>query len=306
MAFYRCEALVDVDLPDSLKAMGDRAFDYCKNLKSVTFGNNLEAISDSAFASCYNIESLIIPGNIKHIGYASFSNCQKLSKLHFCNGVEVIDENAFWNCKLLTSVVVPDSVKEIGSHAFSGCPKLTSLNLGYGVETIGNGAFDDSRIVPLIIPASVKKIDLDAFRRCYPDIYYYGTEDDWNKIEMYVDTLGNRDVKTPDKFNYLPKDSNIVSVDDLSLNYKSTAILNPTVSIPQNCKWEMTYYSTNPSVAKVDNNGKVTATGTGTATIICKVIDENGNVETSCSTVTVKYSIIQWIINILLLGFLWY
>ncbi|MBQ8015361.1 MAG: Ig-like domain-containing protein [Clostridia bacterium] len=63
------------------------------------------------------------------------------------------------------------------------------------------------------------------------------------------------------------------------------------------------YVSSDPSVAKVDENGRVTGVKTGKAVITATVEGTDNSV--SCE-VTVKYAWWQWIIRILLLGFLWY
>ena len=53
----------------------------------------------------------------------------------------------------------------------------------------------------------------------------------------------------------------------------------------------------------VDANGVVTATGNGTATITAT--SEDGGKTASC-TVTVKLAWWQWLIKIMLFGWIWY
>ncbi|MBQ3498325.1 MAG: leucine-rich repeat protein [Clostridia bacterium] len=62
------------------------------------------------------------------------------------------------------------------------------------------------------------------------------------------------------------------------------------------------FESLNPDVATVDDNGKITATGRGTAIIL--VTDIDGNI--SYYSITVNFSFFQWIIYILFFGWLWY
>ena len=99
-----------------------------------------------------------------------------------------------------------------------------------------------------------------------------------------------------------------VSVDDLKLNYKKSATLNPTITADVGVKYTVKYESSNPKVATVDQNGKVTATkrGSGSATITCTVTDEYGNVVKDTCKVDVKLSFGQWLIVILLFGWIWY
>ena len=73
-----------------------------------------------------------------------------------------IGDYAFSHCASLTSVTIPDSVTGIGWDAFLDCSSLTSVT----------------------IPDSVTSIGYYAFSGCtsLTDVYYGGTEDQWNAI----------------------------------------------------------------------------------------------------------------------------
>ncbi len=99
---------------------------------------------------------------------------------------------------------------------------------------------------------------------------------------------------------------NSVSLADLTLNYKKSANLSPEISADEGAKYTVKYESSNPKVAAVDKNGKVTALKKGSAKITCTVTDSNGNTVSDNCNVTVKYSFGQWLIKILLFGWIWY
>ena len=99
---------------------------------------------------------------------------------------------------------------------------------------------------------------------------------------------------------------NSVSLADLTLNYKKSANLSPEISADEGAKYTVKYESSNPKVAAVDKNGKVTALKKGSAKITCTVTDSNGNTVSDTCNVTVKYSFGQWLIKILLFGWIWY
>ena len=83
------------------------------------------------------------------------------------------------------------------------------------------------------------------------------------------------------------------------VNYKDTFTLTNTGAYSGSIVWS----SSNESVAKVDADGKVTATGSGTAVITAASPD--GTVTATCE-VKVTYAWWQVLIRIVLLGFLWY
>lgn len=97
-----------------------------------------------------------------------------------------------------------------------------------------------------------------------------------------------------------------VKVDNLTMNYKDTKTLSPTVKVDGKVKYTVTYSSSNTKVAKVDANGKVTATGRGSAKITCTATDEYGYSVSAVSNVKVDYTTSQWLIVILLFGWIWY
>ena len=97
-----------------------------------------------------------------------------------------------------------------------------------------------------------------------------------------------------------------VSIGDITLNYKKSTTLNPTIKADEGADYTVKYESSNPKVASVDKNGKVYAAKRGTATITCTVTDSNGNTVSDTCNVTVKYNFGQWLIKILLFGWIWY
>ncbi len=97
-----------------------------------------------------------------------------------------------------------------------------------------------------------------------------------------------------------------VSVEDKSINYKNEFTLEPSIVADEGAVYIVEYISSDTDVVIVDENGVVRGVGTGSATITCNITDSLGNVVTDTCEVNVSYSWWQWIIVILLLGFIWY
>ena len=123
---------------------------------------------------------------------------------------------------------------------------------------------------------------------------------DYNYRFMVTD-----DIDIIARFN-INKKVNSVSIDNIEMNYKKTATLNTVIDIDEGVDYTVEYSSSNPSVAKVDENGNVYGAKKGSADITVTVTDEYGNSVSDTCNVKVNYSFGQWLIVILLFGWIWY
>ena len=150
-AFYRCETLASITIPDSVTTIGDWAFLVCSSLREF----NGKYVSEDG-------RCLIIDGVLN-----SFAIGCSATEYTIPDSVTEIGDYAFWYCSSLTSVTIPDSVTSIGANAFKGCSSLTSVIIPNSVTTIGYDAFRDcSSLTSVTIPDSVTTIGDDAFTEC--------------------------------------------------------------------------------------------------------------------------------------------
>ena len=100
-----------------------------------------------------------------------------------------------------------------------------------------------------------------------------------------------------------------VSINDINIKYKDSAKLNPVTKSDGEVKYKVEFSSSDNSIATVDNEGNVYGAKKwtkSTAVITCTVTDEYGNQVSDTCNVTVGFAWWQWIIGIVLLGFIWY
>ena len=166
-AFQCCESLTSVTIPDSVTTIGWYAFSQCFSLTSVTIGNSVTMIGVQVFYECTSLTSVTIPNSVTTIGDGAFRYCSSLTSVTIGDSVTTIGGYAFCDCSSLTSVTIPDSVTTIGNGAFGCCSSLTSVTIGDSVTTIGNYAFEDcSSLSSVTIPDSVTTIGGYAFLDC--------------------------------------------------------------------------------------------------------------------------------------------
>lgn len=141
-AFYDCQGIEHVVIPNTIKYCGERVFRDCKNLKTIEFeeGCNLEMGKD-AFERTSGLETVIIPGSLKELGDHMFEDCHKLKNVIIGDGVETIKRFAFDGCDALESISFPSSVKTIEEDVFYLCKSLKSVYVPSSVTSIGKDAF---------------------------------------------------------------------------------------------------------------------------------------------------------------------
>ncbi len=187
--------------------------------------------------------------------YTGTSSQVKIPKSIDGRKVIAIGSNSFSENSQITSVTIPDSVQFIDAYAFDDCDQLKTVYIPASVEEIGEYALGFSS-----------------------DIVVYGTtgsaaEDYAYKYDLIFRVDPNAAVAATKV---------TLSKTSLSLNVGKTSTLKATVSPSNATNKNVTWSSSNSSIATV-KNGKITAKKAGTATITAKT--SNGKAATCKVTV---------------------
>jgi len=165
-AFQYCSDITSVTIPNSVKSIGNNAFQGC-HMTSVTIPNSVTSIGVDAFSNCSGLTSVTIGNSVTSIGVRAFSTCTSLTSVTIPNSVTSIGGYAFGGCTGLTSVTIGNSVTSIVGQVFQGCTGLTSVTIGNSVTSIGDRAFQNcTSLTSVTIPNSVTNIESEAFSNC--------------------------------------------------------------------------------------------------------------------------------------------
>lgn len=157
----------EYSIREGAKVIEKKAFFECNSLKSVIIPNSVTIIEEWAFLGCYSLRSIDIPDSVTKMGVSAFRHCNSLKSVNISGGVTSIGDSAFANCESLKTINIPDSVTSIGDYAFSDCESLKSVNIPDSVTSIGNNAFSNcSALKSINIPNSVTSIRDNAFENC--------------------------------------------------------------------------------------------------------------------------------------------
>ncbi len=140
-AFFNCESLISITIPDSITSIGKSAFSGCKGLTSITIPDSVTNIGASAFHHCTGLTEIELSDSLTSISDSMLRNCNSLTSITIPDSVSSIGNSAFRNCEGLTAVTIPDRVTGIGESAFYCCESLEIITIGKKVKSIGRYAF---------------------------------------------------------------------------------------------------------------------------------------------------------------------
>jgi Flp pilus assembly protein protease CpaA len=121
---------VKLDLTGSkVISIGDAAFYSCENLTSITIPNSVTSIGNSAFYGCNSLASITIPNSVTSIGSCAFYDCNSLASVIIPDSITSIEEAVFSRYSSIAKMTIPNSVTRIGDYAFYGCERLTSVTI---------------------------------------------------------------------------------------------------------------------------------------------------------------------------------
>ena len=194
-AIFKGLNFTSVSFSDSVKTIGDHAFENCMQLATVTFGQGLETIGSSAFKGSGISGELTFPDSLKKIDTYAFAECPHISEITLPEGSMTIGYAAFYQDTGVQTIRIPLSEIQFeksedasGYHIFTfnntdtthtletivvgTAPAENSMSLfsnslaglktiviGTGVSEINNYAFGSAKLLERALYPKELKID---------------------------------------------------------------------------------------------------------------------------------------------------
>lgn len=127
--------LTDFNFSEHVENIGSAAFFNCNKLQNLSIPNNVTIIPDSMAMYCSSLKNLSLGESTTSIGKSSFYNCSSLSKIDLPSAITTIDNNAFSGCSKVKKLTIGDSNSTLnlgkngGYDAFYGLP-IDTLYVG--------------------------------------------------------------------------------------------------------------------------------------------------------------------------------
>lgn len=310
--------LISVDMLDTITYVGRSAFENCEYLKSVKLSRSLTEVSSHAFYGCSSLTEINIPNSITSIKGNAFYGCTSLKKVIIGKGVTTLSDGSFGETKSLKEIYIPSNVTVIGNifsrswwsdpndaviigernsqaytfalengHKFRVNTPVKSISLPFSIKTIevGKSYTFKTTINPSYAGDTSLKYSLGNYTIANVDSFGKVTGLKPGSTYLTVTSSNGKTAKC------LIKVVNSIYPKSISFNatkvgmtvgsvYQTTVKVNPGDALYKT----ITYSSSNPKVAKVTSDGKISALKTGTATITAK----SANGLKSSIVVTVK------------------
>lgn len=175
-AYSNNDYIISVVLPNSVKTIGEGAFEWCCNLTVIEIPESVTMIYDDAFKGCEALTSIEIPGGVKLICSGVFSRCTNLK-------VNISPQNKYY--KVIENSLYTYDGKKLIEYLPRENEKFFSIPSGVTeIETMALLYGDN--LTSIEIPSSLTKANGFELNGCnnIRDIYYGGTKKQWRKLSI--------------------------------------------------------------------------------------------------------------------------
>ena len=163
-SFARSSA-TEVSIPDGVQKIGYGAFYHCDDLTKVSLPETIMLVEPKAFSHSAWVDHFLETGDSDFlisggvlVAYRGTSGTVTVPE-----GVRIIAGEAFFGHAEINELILPDSLISIGEGAFEGCSSIHTLIVGENLQQIKDRAFYGCPLSQVKLPASVTEMGINCF-----------------------------------------------------------------------------------------------------------------------------------------------
>ena len=112
-----------LELPNTIKTIGNSAFKQMKKLKDIKLPENLETMGGYAFDGCSSLTELTFPQSLKIIEEFTCTLCSSLKTIHLGKSLQEIQGSAFYDqCPIENIYITATEPPIVGNYAIHNNP----------------------------------------------------------------------------------------------------------------------------------------------------------------------------------------
>lgn len=238
-AFYGCDGIIYINLPNSVELLSNESFAQCGGLKRIDLSENIKEIPEMAFWGCSELESIRIPASVEKIGEYAFLDCFNLSNITIFDSVSEIGEYAAgfittWDqegCIVYESGVAPQELTIYG-YSDTEAQKYAELN-GFDFKDMHT---------PAEYKYKDKVIELLDITDPYPEVISYSEDYE------YFSEYSTSDEATPDYVLITAFYSQVVKEGTLTRQFGDYVLYTSEITYPSE---EFGYFIYQPKENKI-------------------------------------------------------
>ncbi len=206
-ALYGCNSLASIALPEGIRALGSGALGNCGSLATVILPSTIETIAAGAFTNSNNIADIYCfanPADVAWYGNNSTSQFKpdKCTVFHvndvtawqqtfpdanvtFAGGMTAFTYTATEKITAFEALKKFAGATDIVSHVFSSDTGEGTVIYKGEVTALNSNCFSRSKLVSIVIPPSVTRLEISAFDQC-TELISVSLPESINYIDSYV------------------------------------------------------------------------------------------------------------------------
>ncbi len=82
-AFWGCEEMIEITIPNGVVEIGQTAFSHCEKLQKLVIPSSVKTIGLQAFSYCEEMIEITIPSSVTSFGKELFTGCKKIATITY-------------------------------------------------------------------------------------------------------------------------------------------------------------------------------------------------------------------------------